>query len=48
MNRKIEIKVIKENSRTVTIKMMSVNRSMPVQKSDFENRIEESLYEVVN
>ena len=47
MNKNINIKVIKENTRTVTIKMLSVNRIMPVPKSEFEKRVEQGLYNIV-
>ena len=47
-NRSIKVKIVKENARTVVIKMLSLNRSMPVPKKDFEQRVESGLYEIVN
>lgn len=46
--RSIKVKVIKETSSTVTIKMISLNRKMPVPKEDFEKRVKQGLYEVVS
>ena len=45
--RSIKVKIIKETSSTVTIKMISLNRKMPVPKEDFEKRVKQGLYEVV-
>ena len=47
MNKNINVKIVKENARTVTIKMLSVNRSMPVPKSDFEQRVKQGLYNII-
>jgi len=46
--RSIKVKVMKETSSTVTIKLMSLNRKMPVPREDFEQRVKEGLYEVIN
>jgi hypothetical protein len=46
--RSIKVKIIKETSSTVTVKFLSLNRKMPVPRKDFEQRVEEGLYEVVN
>jgi len=43
----INVKIVKENSRTVTIKMLSVNRNMPVPKIEFDKRVEQGLYKIV-
>ena len=45
--RSIKVKVVKETSNTVTIKLLSLNRTMPVAKEDFEKRVSQGLYEVV-
>jgi hypothetical protein len=47
MDRNINIKVVKESSKTVMIKMLSVNRIMPVPKLEFEKRVEQGLYNIV-
>ena len=47
-NRSIKVKVLKETSRKVTIQMMSLNRSMPVPKEDFDARVKSGFYEIVN
>lgn len=47
-NRSIKVKVLKETSRKVTIQMMSLNRSMPVPKEDFDARVKSGFYEIIN
>ena len=47
MNKNINVKIVKENARTVTIKMVSVNRNMPVPKSEFDKRVKQGLYNIV-
>ena len=46
--RTIKVEVVKQTSSTVTIKMISLNRNMPVPKEEFEKRVKQGLYEVVN
>ena len=46
--RTIKVKIIKETSTKVTVQFLSLNRKMPVDRKDFEKRVEEGLYEVVN
>lgn len=45
--RSIKIRVVKESAKTVTIRMLSLNREMPVPKAEFEKRIESGMYEIV-
>ena len=47
-HRSMKVKVIKETSSTVTVHFMTLNRKMPVPRKDFEERVENGLYEVVN
>ena len=47
MRHQIKIKVVKENAKTVTIKMISSNRSMPVPRAEFEKRVEKGVYVIV-
>ena len=47
-NRSIDVEVVKETSKTVTIKFLSLNRKMPVPKAEFEKRVQNKLYNVVN
>lgn len=47
-HRSIKVKVLKETKSKVTIKFMSLNRKMPVPKEEFEARVEEGVYDVVN
>ena len=47
-SRSIKVKIVKETSNTVTIKLLSLNRTMPVPKEDFEKRVEKGLYDVIN
>ncbi len=46
-NRSIRVKVLKETSRTVTVRFMTLNRKMPVPRQEFEKRVKNGLYEVV-
>lgn len=46
--RSIKVQIVKETSSTVTIKMISLNRKMPVPKEDFEKRVKQGLYEVIS
>ena len=48
MHRSIKVKIVKENASTVTLRMISLNRNMPVKKVDFEKRVKQGVYEVVN
>ncbi len=47
MSRSIKIRVVKESAKTVTIRMLSLNREMPVPKAEFEKRLESGMYEIV-
>ncbi|MCB0570330.1 MAG: hypothetical protein KDC66_11225 [Phaeodactylibacter sp.] len=47
IKRSIKVKVLRETSRTVTIKLVTLNRRMPVSRSDFEQRVKDGEYEVV-
>lgn len=46
-NRSIKVKIMKENARTVVVRLVSLNRTMPVQKKEFDKRVENGMYEVV-
>ncbi len=46
--RSIKVKIVKETSSTVTIKFLSLNRKMPVPRKEFEQRVEDGTYEVIN
>jgi len=46
-NRSIKVKIVKENARTVVVRFISLNRTMPVPKAEFDKRLESGLYEVV-
>ncbi len=43
----IEIKVVKETSKTVMIKLITANRNMPVPKAEFEKRVAQGVYKVI-
>ena len=43
----IKVEVVKETSKTVTIRMPMLNRKMPVPRKEFEQRVESGLYEVI-
>lgn len=47
VQRSIRVKVVRESANTVTIRILSVNREMPVPRADFEERVSKGLYEVV-
>ncbi len=47
-DRSIKIKVLRETSKTITIQLISLNRKMPVPRKDFEKRVQDGLYEVVD
>ena len=47
VNRSIRVKILKETSKTVTVRFMTLNRKMPVPRQDFEKRVENGLYEIV-
>ena len=47
MHRSIKVKIVSESSTKVTIKLMSLNRVMPVARAEFEKRVAEGLYEVI-
>ena len=47
MHRAIKVKIVKESKEKLTILMLATNRAMPVKRVDFEERIEEGLYELV-
>ncbi|MCB0519782.1 MAG: hypothetical protein H6577_13150 [Lewinellaceae bacterium] len=46
-SRSIKVKIMKENARTVVVRLVSLNRSMPVPKKEFDKRVEDGMYEVV-
>lgn len=46
--RSIKVKIVRETSNTITIKLLSLNRDMPVPRKEFMARVEEGLYEVIN
>ncbi len=47
IDRSIKVKVLKETSKTVTIRLTNLNRKMPVPRPEFEKRVKNGLYEVV-
>lgn len=47
-DRSIKVKIVKENARTVVLRFLTLNRTMPVPKSEFEKRVESGLYDVVS
>ncbi len=47
MDRSIKVRVLKETSKTVTVRFPNLNRKMPVPRKDFEKRVEKGLYEVI-
>ncbi len=47
MNRGIKVKVTKKSPKSVTVHFISLNRSMPVPRKDFEERVEKGVYLVI-
>ena len=48
MNTKtIKVKIEKENGKKVTLRFLSSNSRMPVSKEEFEKRVNDGTYEVV-
>ncbi|MCR9288694.1 MAG: hypothetical protein NXI23_15065 [Bacteroidetes bacterium] len=43
----IEIKVVKETSKTVVVKLINADRNMPVPKEEFEKRVADGTYKVI-
>lgn len=43
----IEVKIVKETSKTVVVKLITANRNMPVPKAEFEKRVEDGTYKVI-
>lgn len=48
MKGSMKVKVIKENANRVTIKLIMANSKMPVPRDEFEQRVKDGVYEVVN
>lgn len=48
MKGSMKVKVIKENANRVTIKLIMANAKMPVPRDEFEKRVKDGVYEVVN
>lgn len=44
----IQVKIVKETAKSVTVKLLSVNRNMPVPKAEFEKRLKNGTYKVVD
>ena len=47
MERSLKVKVVKENANRVTLLFMSLNRKMPVSREEFEKRVEDGTYTVI-
>ncbi len=47
MNRSIKVRVTKKSPKSVTVHFVSLNRSMPVPRKEFEERVEKGLYQVI-
>lgn len=46
--RPIKVKVVKETNKKVTIRLISLNRNMPISKDDFEKRVKDGTYIVTH
>ncbi len=47
MRRVIKVRVVKETSSKVTLYFPSLNRKMPISKKDFEARVKDGTYEII-
>lgn len=47
IKRTIKVKIEKENANRVTLRFLSSNSRMPVAKEEFEKRLKDGLYEVI-
>lgn len=47
ITRAIKVKVEKENGKKVTLRFLSSNSRMPVSKEEFEKRVKDGVYEVI-
>lgn len=47
-NRTIRVKIIKSNTSTVTVRLLSLNRDMPVKKDEFQRNLDNGTYQLVN
>lgn len=46
--RPIKVKIVKETNKKVTIRLISLNRNMPISKEDFEKRVKDGTYVVTH
>lgn len=44
----IRVKIIKESKDKLTLYLMATHRAMPVKRAEFEERLENGEYEVIN
>lgn len=43
----LRVRILKETKNNVTIKLIAVNRSFPVERGKFMDRVEKGLYKVI-
>lgn len=48
IHRTIKVKIVKETSSKVHLYFPTLNRQLPIPKEEFNQRIENGLYKVVN
>ena len=48
MERSLKVRIIKENSSKVTVYFLALNRKMPIPRAEFDERVAQGMYEVVN
>lgn len=44
----LKVRIIKENANRVTLHFISLNRQMPVSREEFEQRVAQGVYQVLN
>lgn len=48
MQQSMKVRIVKETKTKVTLHFITLNRSMPISKKDFKERVENGTYEVVD
>lgn len=43
----LEVKVIRETGKNVVIKLIAVNRSFPVERTVFDERVKKGMYVII-
>lgn len=47
MQRSIKVRIIKETPSKVTLRFITLNRTIPIPRADFDERVASGLYQLV-